>query len=90
MKNVEGAYTNAGATPTHTKAYGGTHQGKKDGVALREGGAVGGTAGTVDENMDGTSPYDRQGMGDEQRPKGNVTKAGEIWDQSMVGSHKGK
>lgn len=41
VKNIERAYTNAGATGTHTKAYGGTPLGEKDQVDLKEGGGTG-------------------------------------------------
>lgn len=78
--NIEKAYTNAGATPTHTKAYGGTHQGDKSSVYIREGGGTGETT--------KVSPFEKEGMGDEQRPR-PATKGGEIFDQTMLGSHKG-
>jgi len=81
VSNIEKAYTNAGATPTHTKAYGGTTQGDKKSVYLREGGGTG--------ESKKVSPFEKEGMGDEQRPQ-PATKAGEIFDQTMVGSHKGR
>jgi len=81
VKNIEKAYTNGGATPTHTKAYGGTHQGDKSSVHIREGGATG--------TSTKESPFEKEGMGDEQRPW-PATKGGEIFDQTMLGSHKGK
>lgn len=81
VSNVEKAYTNAGATPTHTKAYGGTHQGDKNSVYIREGGGTGETK--------KLSPFDKEGMGDEQRPR-PASKGGEIFDQTMLGSHKGE
>lgn len=83
IKNIEKAYTNAGATPTHTKAYGGTTQGDNSSVHTREGGATGG------DGADGSSPYKKPGVGDDQRPD-NQTKGGQIFDQTMYGSHKCK
>lgn len=82
VQNIEKAYTNAGATPTHTKAYGGTTQGDKSSVYLREQGGTGAPANKG-------SPFDREGMGDEQRPKSSSTKAGEIFDHTNTGSTKG-
>lgn len=82
VQNIEKAYTNAGATPTHTKAYGGTTQGDSTGAAVREGGGTGVV-------KDGGSPFHRDGTGDDQRPKA-ATKAGEIFDQSFAGSPKGE
>lgn len=82
MKNIEKAYTNAGATPTHTPAYGGTKQGDGS-VHIREGGANTGTG------ADGASPFKQDGVGDDQRPA-TQTKGGQIFDQSMTGSHKGE
>lgn len=83
ITNIEKAYTNAGATPTHTKAYGGTTQGDKESVYTREGGAAGGTG------ADGSSPFSKPGRGDDQRPA-NQTKGGQIFDQTVAGSYKGK
>jgi len=80
INNIEKAYTNSGATPTHTKAYGGTTQGDKNSVYIREGGGTG-----ADKK---NSPFDKPGMGDEQRPS-PASKPGEIFDQTMTGSHKG-
>lgn len=82
VQNIEKAYTNAGATPTHTKAYGGTGVGDKDAVDLKEGGATGGPKHSV-------SPFDRDHIGDDQKSQ-TPTKAGEIFDQTMLGSPKGK
>lgn len=79
--NIEKAYTNAGATPTHTKAYGGTQQGDNSSVHIRDGGGTG--------ESTKQSPFEKEGMGDEQRPA-PATKGGEIFDQTMLGSHKGK
>jgi len=81
VQNIEKAYTNSGATPTHTKAYGGTQQGDKNSVHLKEGGGTG--------ESTKLSPFEKGGMGDEQRPK-PASKAGEIFDQTMLGSHKGE
>jgi len=80
VQNIEKAYTNAGATPTHTKAYGGTQQGDKESVHLKEGGGTGAST--------KVSPFEKPGMGDEQRPQ-PASKGGEIFDQTMTGSHKG-
>ncbi|KAK5943316.1 hypothetical protein PMZ80_004323 [Knufia obscura] len=81
VSNIEKAYTNGGATPTHTKAYGGTTQGDKSSVYIREGGGTG--------ESKKQSPFEKEGMGDEQRPW-PASKPGEIFDQTMTGSHKGK
>jgi len=81
VQNIERAYSNAGATPTHTKAYGGTQQGKRDEVALREGGGTGGSK--------LGSPYDRPGIGDEQRPS-DRTKPEELFNATNYGSRGGK
>ena len=82
VKNIEKAYSNAGATPTHTPAYGGTKMGDRDSVALKEGGATGGPKNSM-------NPMKQDSVGDDQRP-GKPTKAGEVWDQTMLGSHKGE
>jgi hypothetical protein len=78
MQNVEKAYQRGGATSTHTKAYGGTVQGKAGEGSMREGGATG--------NSDA---YRQEGIGDDQRasPAGKLEKA---WGNSMLGSDKGR
>lgn len=80
VQNIEGAYSNAGATPTHTKAYGGTEQGKKDAVALREQGGTGGAR--------LGSPMDKEGMGYDQRAQ-TQTKVEEAFQATNLGSKKG-
>ncbi|KEF63052.1 uncharacterized protein A1O9_01028 [Exophiala aquamarina CBS 119918] len=78
VKNIERAYTNGGATPTHTKAYGGTIQGK-------------GTDGTPRESS-GTNQaagFDRPGFGSDQRPQ-QPTKAEALFSEIQYGSAKGK
>lgn len=93
VKNIEKAYTNAGATPTHTKAYGGTTQGDKDSVHIRDPGTdTSGSAvlsGGSGVGRDGSSPYNREGHGDDQRP-GSRTKAEQMFNQTMYGTPKGK
>lgn len=78
VQNIEKAYENAGATATHTKAYGGTIQGNKESGSFREGGSTGAPKG-----------YDQEGIGEDQRP--NVpTKIGESWNEFKYGSPNGK
>jgi len=79
VKNVEQAYQNAGATATHTKAYGGSVQGQKDSPVLREGGGTG-----KEKGFDS-----HEGIGDSQRPWPK-TKAGEAFDTMNYGQEKGK
>lgn len=81
VKNIEKAYTNAGATSTHTKAYGGTRQGDPDGI-LREGGGSG--------HPNKANPFEQEGLGDDQRPAGRGTKLGEVFDKTNMGSSKGR
>jgi len=81
VQNIERAYSNGGATPTHTKAYGGTKQGNRDEVALREGGGTGASK--------SGSPIAKPGMGDDQRPS-DKTKTEEALNATMYGSGKGK
>ncbi|KAL2418099.1 hypothetical protein ABEF95_000329 [Exophiala dermatitidis] len=78
VQNVENAYENAGATATHTKAYGGTVQGKKESGSYRE------TVGT-----DKPKGYSQEGIGYDQRPQ-QPTKVGEVWNEFTYGSSKGK
>ena len=59
VRNIEQAYSNGGATSTHTPAYGGTQMGKRDHDGLKEGGAKGSSA---KEGMQ------TEGIGEEQRP----------------------
>lgn len=81
VSNIEKAYTNAGATPTHTKAYGGTPLGNKDDVALKEGGGTG--------TPSKKNPHEKDGHGSDQRPSGHSTLVEEAFQQTNVGSTKG-
>lgn len=81
VQNIEKAYTNSGATPTHTKAYGGTPLGDKEDVALKEGGGTGAPS--------KTSPYENEGVGADQRPTGSTTKVEESFNKTNLGSAKG-
>lgn len=81
VQNIEKAYTNAGATSTHTKAYGGTKMGDKENEGLKEGGASG--------HKEFDPMKQKEGLGDDQRPW-IPSKAGEIFDKTMTGSSKGK
>lgn len=83
VQNIEKAYTNAGATPTHTKAYGGTKQGDKESTAMREGD---GQSGSGHKEL---NPFTKEGMGDDQKPW-ITSKAGEAFDQTNLGSKKGE
>ncbi|KAK5076283.1 hypothetical protein LTR64_006239 [Lithohypha guttulata] len=93
VQNIEKAYTNAGATGTHTKAYGGTTQGDKESVFLRDppkdskGSAV--VSGGSGMNKNETAPYSRPGYGDDQR-SGSKPKAEEIINSDAYGSKGGK
>lgn len=78
VKNIERAYTNGGATPTHTKAYGGTVQGKGLDAPLREG------SGT---NQPGG--FDQPDFGSDQR-SARPTKGEEVFNEIQYGSAKGK
>lgn len=93
VKNIEKAYTNAGATPTHTKAYGGTTQGDKDSVHIRDPGTdTSGSAvlsGGSGQGRDGSSPHKKEGYGDDQR-SGTRPKAEQILNQTMYDTPKGK
>lgn len=81
VQNIEEAYSKGGATPTHTKAYGGTEQGNKNSIHLREGGGTG-----VPSKE---SPFQREGTGDDQKP-GPTTAVGEAFDRTQYGSKSGK
>lgn len=78
VENVEKAYTRAGATATHTKAYGGTIQGQAQDGALREGGST-----------NKPNAFEQEGMGEDQR--GSAQSPPErAWKKTMYGSEKGK
>lgn len=86
VNNIEKAYTNAGATPSHTPAYGGTTMGKKEDVALKEEGS--GT-GSRAKNMQ--SAHNQEGVGSDQRPASAApTKIEEAFNQTNIGSTKGE
>ncbi|KIW12359.1 hypothetical protein PV08_09636 [Exophiala spinifera] len=77
VRNIERAYQNGGATSTHTKAYGGTIQGRAD-ETMRD------NAGTsVPEG------FAKEGIGHDQRPE-PLTKFGEKWNEFHYGHPKGK
>lgn len=79
VASIENAYSNAGATPTHTPAYGGTPMGNKENVGLKD------SSGTGSKNK--KSPTEQEGMGSDQRPQG--TKIEEAFAQTNLGSTKG-
>lgn len=81
VQNIEKAYTNAGATPTHTKAYGGTKQGSNEDVALREGGGTGGKK--------YGSPMDKEGLGGDQKAQ-TQTGVEDVLAHSNYGTKKGR
>lgn len=78
VKNIESAYTNAGATSTHTKAYGGTQQGDKKDENLKEGGGTGHPKG-----------FEQDNIGEEQRPV-QPNKVGKAFNDMKYGSEKSK
>lgn len=80
VAGIENAYSNAGATPTHTPAYGGTKMGDKDSVGLKD------SSGTGSPNK--KSPMEKEGMGSDQRPS-RSTKIEEAFNQTNTGSTKG-
>ncbi|KAK5460991.1 hypothetical protein LTS15_003054 [Exophiala xenobiotica] len=79
VKNVEKAYQSGGATSTHTKAYGGTIQGRRGDETMREGASTGAPRG-----------YDEPDIGYDQRPGPISGKAGEKFNEIQYGSPKGK
>lgn len=78
VKNIENAYTNGGATPTHTKAYGGTIQGRKSDASLREG-----------HGTNKSNGFNEPNIGSDQRST-QPTKAEQIFNEVQYGSAKGK
>lgn len=78
VKNIERAYTNGGATPTHTPAYGGTVQGKGLDGQTRE---ISGT--------NRPAGFNHPGFGSEQH-KEQPTKAEEVFNEIQYGSSTGK
>ena len=72
--NIEKAYSNGGATKTHTPAYGGTVQGKREDESR-----VGG----VEGKMGGPNHED---VGEQQRPDQATRGAGEKWNEMKYGS----
>jgi len=78
VKNIERAYTNGGATPTHTKAYGGTIQGKGIDGPPRE---ISGT--------NQPAGFNRPGFGSDQRPT-QPTKGEELFNEIQYSSAKGE
>lgn len=81
VANIENAYSNAGAAPTHTPAYGGTPMGNKDSVGLKD------SSGTGAPNK--KTPTEKEGMGSDQRPQSSGTKIEEGFAQTNLGSTKG-
>ncbi|KAK5045423.1 hypothetical protein LTR84_009287 [Exophiala bonariae] len=78
VKNIERAYTNGGATPTHTPGYGGTVQGKGIDAPRRESSGTGKPGG-----------FDQPNIGYDQR-RDRPTKAEETFNEIQYGSSKGK
>ncbi|KAL6250757.1 hypothetical protein RBB50_003060 [Rhinocladiella similis] len=78
VRNIEKAYQSGGATATHTKAYGGTIQGRRGDETMRDGAATGAPAGLAQD-----------GIGNDQRP-GPMSKVGEKWNELQYGHSKGK
>lgn len=82
VKNIENAYSNAGATTTHTPAYGGTKMGDRGSVHLKEGSASGLRHG------DGPGITD-EAVGADQR-SGQPNKIGKAWNNMQHGNEGGK
>ena len=78
VRNIENAYSNGGATPTHTKGYGGSIQGQKSGGTLRE-----------NHGTNRPNGFNDPDIGADQRPD-RPTKIEEAFNQVNYGSSKGK
>lgn len=84
VRNIENAYTNGGATRSHTPAYGGTVQGttgrRIDDAELRDG------AGSGEQLKLG---FRTEGVGEDQRPSQSGW-LGRTWHRMIYRSDKGK
>jgi hypothetical protein len=78
VRNVENAYQNGGATATHTKAYGGTIQGRKGDGPMRD-----------QSGTDKPNGFQEEGIGEEQRPN-QPTVVGKKWNEMTSGSSTAK
>jgi hypothetical protein len=103
VKNIEAAYRGAGATATHTPAYGGTRQGERDvdnfrgdgeGTNKKDGSPTMKSDGKREFNVSG--PNEQTGgpsrdIGEVQRPAGaQATGVGKMWNKFKYGNEDQK